>query len=560
MISPAVLLEKPATYVDKESRLQWSFIAAGQNGGVLFPGVQEFLEDVEAYDGLCQEHENIWGFCCWTYGEMKHLPVNLESASGALAKYLTKQGGALRPGYPEPDAYATSDKREQPGPLPTGSGSLDAKFIKFETDANLSGLAAGSEFSATWRLRNNGQVAWNSDFKVLPIESDLPDDPEGFALNEVTTTPVRPGQEVKITLKLTAPRAQVDPYRVVWRLVDSQGQPFGTRFWLRFVVATGRGKRTSPTRLATGMNINPDAPHSNPMAGDSLVGLDWVRFPFKAADKKRNISESFVEYDPILQAYTEQGTGLLIVLNQQTVGGRQAPWKKKGQSWSDYAGRFAQAAGEIAAHYAYLGSKVAYEIWNEGDNPKTPHVSVYVPPAKFALVLGQAAEAIRQVAPESPIVLGGLSTGPEMASEYVHEVRKASKGRLPVDAVGLHPYGRWPDKRPFPGWGYGDLDKVFTIFRRRLPGIRLWITEIGIVGRRKPIADEHLPAVAGYMSDLYQLVAEEHSNQVRAVIWFAWSDRMENAGIVDSGGKPKAILMKTFSAVRDRKIRGLNRP
>ena len=67
-------------------------------------------------------------------------------------------------------------------------------------------------------------------------------------------------------------------------------------------------------------------------------------------------------------------------------------------------------------------------------------------PAKFALVLGQAAKAIRREAPESQIVLGGLSTGPEIASEYVRQVRKALKGRLPVDAVGLHPYGRWPQK------------------------------------------------------------------------------------------------------------------
>ncbi len=147
-----------------------------------------------------------------------------------------------------------------------------------------------------------------------------------------------------------------------------------------------------------------------------------------------------------------------------------------------------------------------------------------------------------------------------MASEYVRRVRGTLKGRLPVDAVALHPYGRWPKKRPLPGWGYGDLEKVFTIFRRRLPGVRLWITEIGIVGRRNPISEEHLPAVATYMKDLYRLVAEEHSHQVRAVIWFAWSDRMENAGIVNADGKPKPILMKAFTAVRDRTITSLSRP
>ena len=81
-----------------------------------------------------------------------------------------------------------------------------------------------------------------------------------------------------------------------------------------------------------------------------------------------------------------------------------APWRNNGD-WNTYADRFAAAAGEIAAHYANLGDNVAYEIWNEGDNPDTPWVSVSVPPEDFAKVLGRSAAAVRQAAPETKIVL-----------------------------------------------------------------------------------------------------------------------------------------------------------
>jgi hypothetical protein len=331
---------REATYLRRQSiTTPMVVVAAGQNGGILFPNVQEFVTDVQAYDRLCQEHDNIWGFCCWTYGRRKHLPINMERASKALAQYLIDKGGAKRPDYPEVGTYATSGNRAEPPRIPGETGTPDAKFVKFETEANLSSLAEGDEFSARWRLKNNGQIAWNSDFQVIPIESDLTEGQGRFSLREVAATPIRPGQEANITLQFTAPDARFDAYRIVWRLADSQGQPFGTRFWLRFVVVTGGRIRLEPIHLATGMNINPDAPHSNPMKAGSLRGLDWVRFPFKAADKDRNISESFGEYDAIIQGYAQQGTGSLIVLNQQTVAGKRAPWKKRGQSWSAYAGR-----------------------------------------------------------------------------------------------------------------------------------------------------------------------------------------------------------------------------
>ncbi|MBK8905133.1 MAG: SH3 domain-containing protein [Anaerolineaceae bacterium] len=316
------------------------------------------------------------------------------------------------------------------------------------------------------------------------------------------------------------------------------------------------GRTPTTTRLASGMNINPDAPHSNPLHEGVLRGFDWVRFPFKAADKHRSVTAAFSEYDPIIQGYASQGVGSLVVLNQQTVAGNEAPWPQK--NWAglvhQYAAKFAAAAGEIATHYAHLGDKVAYQIWNEGDNPETPWVSVHVPPEHFAVILSRAAQAIRAASPASPIVFGGLSTGPDQAAAYVRACQQALGGQLPVDAIGLHPYGRWPVARPFPDWTFGRLDDAFAVFKRTIPDKPLWITEIGIPGHANPIGEQHYPTIANYMREVYTTIASNHADHVSVVFWFAWSDNMENAGIVTADGNRKAHIFNAFTAVRDRQI------
>lgn len=304
-------------------------------------------------------------------------------------------------------------------------------------------------------------------------------------------------------------------------------------------------------KVAAGMNINPDDSISNPVDSNLLEGLAWVRFPFKAADKSRSVAASFGEYDPIVTGYANKGIGSLIILNQQTIAGEDAPWRGSGD-WNSYATKLAEAAEEIASHYAHLGDKVAYEIWNEGDNPATPWVSVFVPPAQFAIVLQRSATAIRSVSPNSKIVFGGLSTGPVQAADYVRQCRAALNGQLPVDSIGIHPYGRWPEVQPFAGWGFGRLDEQFNVFQTALPDIPLWITEIGIPGGSNPLGMEHYPAIARYLKDTFDLVDGKFSGRVPVIIWFAWSDNMENAGIVKSDGSPKVAIFDIFQTIRDR--------
>jgi hypothetical protein len=531
---------------------------AGANGGMRFPGAKPLLEDAARYDALCAAHDNIWGFCLWTYGDYGQFPANIQPASKALAGYVARMSGGLQRSYP----YAGPPISSRPGtPVqnPVDDGVDDARFISFHSDHDLDAVPAGSEISATWRLRNTGETTWHQGYHVVHVDTGLISDRLRVPLEVATgQTEVVPDQEVDVTLPMRVPNRAGEAYRSVWQLQDRQGEFFGPRFWVRVVaVDDPEGRRPGPDRppgsqrLETGININPDMPHANPIRSDVLRGLDWVRWPFKAADKERSIGDSFTEYDALVRGYASKGIGSLIVLNQQTIAGPDAPWKN-GNDWSRYAREMAAAARAIASRYSDLGSEVAYEIWNEGDNPKTPHVSIYVPPNAFATLLDKTAAAIRSVAPKAKIILGGLSTGPLDATAYVNKVRDALNGSLPVDAIGVHPYGRWARKRPFPEWGFGELAEVIDAFRDTLPAYPLWITEVGIPGRENPLPENMLPAVADYMLDLHRLVEEEYAGWVEAVIWYAWADTMENAGIVDKNGRAKPALFKAFRRIRDR--------
>jgi hypothetical protein len=531
---------------------------AGVYGGMRFPGAKPLLEDVARYDALLSQHDNIWGFCLWTFGDYGRFPANIQPAARALTNYLEHMGGGARRPYP----YAGAPISTRPG-TPVVSqpddGVDDARFLTFGSDQDLDAVPAGSTINVTWRLRNTGETTWRQGYHVVHVETGLLSDRLRVPLLEATgQETVAPGRVVDVSLHLGAPPQVGEAFRSVWQLQDRQGEFFGPRFWVRAVtVADPRPNSPHPDkppgdrRLQTGMNISPDEEYANPIQAEVLRGLDWVRWPWKAADKNRPVGASFSEYDPLVRGYAQKGVGSLVVLNQQTVAGQDAPWKKRGD-WGRYARELAAAARAIAARYADLGGDMAYEIWNEGDNPKTPHVSVYVPPDSYAALLSKTAAAIRSAAPDAKIIMGGLSTGPQDSVDYVKNVQKVLGGSLPVDAIGIHPYGRWAKKRPFSGWGYGQLSPVIDLFRDALPAYPLWITEIGIPGRKKPLPEETLPAVAEYMLDLFRLAEEQYAGWIEAILWYGWADTMENGGIVDASGRAKPALFKAFRQVRDR--------
>ncbi|MFZ0544117.1 MAG: glycosyl hydrolase, partial [Candidatus Promineifilaceae bacterium] len=215
--------------------------------------------------------------------------------------------------------------------------------------------------------------------------------------------------------------------------------------------------------------------------------------------------------------------------------------------------RFADTAAQIASHYQSLGlgGQVAYEIWNEGDIHGQS--SIYLKPQHMAVILRRAATAIRQAAPGAKIIFGGMASGAESAVSYLNQCKLALGGPLPIDAVGIHPYGRYVGDPPFEGFGFGQLADPLRFYRQNLPGMSFWITEIGIAEDTE-LGPQYYETIAQYMQKIYTYVAGNHARYVPVVIWFAWSDEMRNAGMVDRNGNPKAHIYEVFEAVRDREI------
>lgn len=322
-------------------------------------------------------------------------------------------------------------------------------------------------------------------------------------------------------------------------------------------------------QLGININAHPQATNGRPAQPGQLQGVKWARMVFNlwsAVDfndpnePKRNLfnndlNQAFKHYDALIAAYNAVGVRTLLVLNQETfsgVGGA-APWPPFGdgsdQSWATYADGFGQICGQIAAHYK--GQGVAYEIWNEGDFQGGS--SVFVPAHQFAGVLNKAASAIKANDPTATRVFGGLFAPPEQSVQYVKDVRAALSGNLPVEAVGVHPYGKYPP--PFKsledvrarlqgGW-FGDLDGHMAVVTQGIADRPLWITEIGL-SEEFPTPQNEWPEAVRYMDGSVSLIRKKYAKRVPVLIWFAWSDALRNAGIVDGSGNAKGPIFEKF--------------
>jgi polysaccharide biosynthesis protein PslG len=138
----------------------------------------------------------------------------------------------------------------------------------------------------------------------------------------------------------------------------------------------------------------------------------------------------------------------------------------------------------VPADYATLMRKLAeryrgrirhWELWNEPDNKEYWNGS----PDDFATTIILAAQAVREVAPETVLVLGGMSQGPGsffdvLVSRYHVEQY--------VDVLALHAYPEsWHEERAetvFGDW----IDKMDTVSRPS--GRALWLNEMGYADYR----------------------------------------------------------------------------
>ncbi len=416
--------------------------------------------------------------------------------------------------------------------------------------SNSNHMQPGRQFSGTWTLRNSGWKTWSGDFQIAYIDQAINATahvarnqmgaPSVIFLRELTGhDEVKPNEIVPIRFDLTAP-LHPGAYALHWELRDANGRSFGGVRWLQIGVVRAKPPREK-LPFQPGMNINPEV---HELDIERLRGLTWVRYPFFASRLRLSPEEAYHQrYRHIIQAYATAGVGSLLVLHQDTEWGN-APWDHGG--WDKYATTFAQACGRVAKACAEFGNKVAYQIFNEQDSPPSNPAAIAIPAEHFAPILEQAVQAIRTAHPGATIVIGGLNTGPDQAIRYVKEVQRRLGGRLPVDALACHPYGRYVHTKVFNV--FGSLSEVLDKFKRAFPDKPMWITEFGLPGHATRIGPEHYPKIATYLREVTAEVTDNYADYVQALIWFAWTDRMENAGILTTGelGSEKANVYDAF--------------
>ena len=444
-------------------------------------------------------------------------------------------------------------------PPPAGEGTPSYQLISFENSVkNFENMQPGRQFAGTWVLRNTGTAVWSGDYQVAYVDQAASGTAKGVRsqmgapaiakLRDVSgQEQVNPGESVTLRLDLVAP-VQPGSFAFQWQLRDSNGSPFGGTRWLQIRVIGDIGKPpATPTEGAQfGMNVNIQ-PGGHPLDEDRLAGLGWVRFVFWASRLKKTPAQAYQDYyKNIIQRYANKGIRSLIILHQDTYWGN-APWDNGG--WEAYAKQFGEQCGQVAAACSEFGDMVAYQVYNEQDSGPDNTSAIGFAARDYALVLDNASKAIRANHPGAKVIFGGLMDAPHVGVKYVQDTQNALGGRLPVDALAIHPYGRSVKSKKF--GPFGRLADAFNLFKHAYPNMPLWITEVGVAADTH-IGSEHYADIAGYIREVVDEVADNFADQVPVLIWFGWTDIMRNAGMNTRDDKPKPHVYDAFLEMRNR--------
>lgn len=111
------------------------------------------------------------------------------------------------------------------------------EFIQDLTVPDDTVFPPGAEFTAAWRLRNNGTCPWTEEYALTSVGGD----PMTEELSVPLPNVVAPGQTVDAAVVLTAPLTP-GTYRGNWQISNAAGEPFGINgviedaFWVQIVV------------------------------------------------------------------------------------------------------------------------------------------------------------------------------------------------------------------------------------------------------------------------------------------------------------------------------------
>ena len=133
------------------------------------------------------------------------------------------------------------------GSVPTNTPCYDLTYVKDVTIPDNTAMAPNKAFTKTWKVKNSGYCAWESDFKLAFTGWD-----SMGGIAQMLTQKVYPGEEIELSVPLIAP-SKAGTARSNWRMTTSSGAYFGDELYLviNVVVSTVAPVPKTPTPAET---------------------------------------------------------------------------------------------------------------------------------------------------------------------------------------------------------------------------------------------------------------------------------------------------------------------
>ena len=143
---------------------------------------------------------------------------------------------AATPTVPIAASTAPSVPTTAPTVQPTVAALIECKddveFVSDLTVPDFSKIAPGTVLDKQWQVRNSGTCAWGPQHRVIFVAGN-----NLGASVEHALYPALPGTLAVVNIAMVAPTAAGD-YEGYWRLSDANGEPFGSRLYIKITVAT----------------------------------------------------------------------------------------------------------------------------------------------------------------------------------------------------------------------------------------------------------------------------------------------------------------------------------
>ncbi|MCB0118581.1 MAG: hypothetical protein KDD72_06100 [Anaerolineales bacterium] len=235
-----------------------------------------------------------------------------------------------------------------PGTTSTASAASCywAQFVADVTIPDGTNFAPNTAFKKTWRLKNIGSCAWNSNDVSLVFDSG---EKMGAPASLALPTTVNPGQTVDITVDMTSPNS-AGHYFGYWKFKSNAGGPFGigytanNSFWVEINVNASSGAGYDFT--------------ANASSATWLGGAGALTFP--GTDGNASGFGLKLDQPKLESGVTSANAGLLFAPNNVTNGYIQATYPAFRVQSGD---RFQATIGcEYGATNCYVAYSLNYQI------------------------------------------------------------------------------------------------------------------------------------------------------------------------------------------------------